>query len=414
MEYTYSELSDMVIDVSRKTIGNLTQKRAIINRAVREVWGEVDIRTSKRRSNLTPALFQDVYEYAKPTDMKALGIIDVMPLIGRAEGWRGEFLLTTPEEFDRCKTMYRNLAAVYDADGIGKLLISAQIRNDSQVTLHDMESLTENGTWDDDGTGATGIATDADQVTEGNRSIEFDIEASQGSGYIENASGMTAADLTDYLDNQIFLWVYIPVTSASELAKLTTITLRFGSASNAYYQRAVTTNNWGTAFKTGWNLLRFDLDSNLTTSGSPDIENIDYLYLSFTVGSGGFAAKASGFRVDQIVARAGEVHDVIYYSKYPWQTSGGTYIENSTADTDLLNADTDEVDLIAKRIDYLLARANKQRDDVNFARDEWQAGVDSYKMKYPSERKLLTTVYHQFDSLGGDMMSGPSFNRADS
>lgn len=404
MEYTYSEVGDMVQDVSRKTLANLTQKRALINRAAREVWAAVDIRTSKRRSNLTPALFQDVYEYAKPTDMKGLGIIDVMPLVGRPAGWPGEFNLTTPEEFDRFKTRMRNLVAVYDADGVGKLLVSAQLRNESQVTIHDMESLTANGTWAADGVGATGIATDADQYTEGNRSISFTVESGQATAYIENATGMTPVDLTDYTDNQLFKWFYCPL-SGSELAKLTTITLRWGSASGAYYQRAITTNNWGTSFKTGWNLLRNDWDSNVTITGSPDIENIDYLRITLTFSSG-LTADASGFRFDQIVARAGEVHDVVYYSKYPWQTSGGTYIENSTADTDLLNADTDEIDLIAARVDYLISRSTKQRDDVKFARQEWLDAVDQYKMKYPSERKLLITTYHQFESLGGDLTGG--------
>lgn len=413
MIYTYSDLKNATLDLSRKTIGSLTQERPFFNRAVREVWSEVDIRTSKRRSTLAPALFQDVYEYAKPTDMKGLGLIDIMPLIGRPSGWRGEFLLTSPEEFDRCKKRYRNLVAIYDADGVGKLLVSAQPQNDFQATLHNMESLTDNGTWDDDGTGAINITTDADYRTEGNRSIKFDVAGSQTTAYIENATGMTPVDLTDYPDNQIFLWVYVPITTASELAKLTTFTLRWGSGSGAYYSRAITTNNWGTAFKTGWNLLRFDWDSNVTTTGSPDIENIDYLRLTLTFSSG-LTGTQTGFRVDQIVARAGEVHDVLYYSKYPWQNTSATYLENSTANTDYLNADTDEIDLIAKRIDYLMARANKQRDDVNFSLAEWKEAKMSYQMRYPSECKQLTNIYHEFESLGGDLMSGVFLSESDS
>ncbi len=413
MIYLYTDLKNAVQDIGRKTLGSLTQERPLINRAVREVWADVDVRTSKRRASLAPALFQDVYEYAKATDMKGLGLIDLMPLLERPEGWRGEFLLTSPEEFDRCKTMYRNLVAIYDADGVGKLLVSAQIKNPTQVTLHDMESLTANGTWDDDGVGATGITTDADQHTEGNRSVKFDVEAAQTSGYIENASGMTAIDLTDYPDNQLFLWVYVPITSATELAKLTTITLRWGSASGAYYQRAVTTNNWGTSFKSGWNLLRFDWDSSTGDTGGPTITAIDYLRITLTFSSG-LAAKASGFRVDQIVARAGEVHEVVYYSKYPWENAAGTRIENSTASTDYLVADTDEIDLIVKRIDYLVARANKQRDDVRDAKKDYDDAVEKYHLKYPSERKPLTTVYHHFDSLGGDLQSGIISSERDS
>lgn len=415
MIYTYSDLKNAVQDMGRKTLSSLTQQRPLFNRAVREVWADVDIRTSKRRASLAPALFQDVYEYAKPTDMKGLGLIDLMPLLGRPDGWRGEFNLTSPEEFDRLKRTHRNMVAIYDADGVGKLLVSAQIKNPTEVTLHDMESLSADGTWTGDGTGVltASLETDADQHTEGNRSIKFNVEASQTAAAIENLSGMTPIDLTDYPDNQIFVWVYIPITSASELAKLTTITLRWGSGSGAYYQRAVTTNNWGTAFKSGWNLLRFDWDSSISTTGSPDIENIDFLRLGFTFSSG-LTSIGSGFRVDQIIARAGEVHEVVYYSKYPWESSAGTRIENSTADTDYLVADTDEIDLISKRLDYLIARANKQRDDVRDAKKDYDDAVVAYHLKYPSERKQLTSEYHHFDSLGGDLQSGLISSERDS
>lgn len=408
-------MKNAVQDIGRKTLGNLAQERPFINRSVREVWSEVDIRTSKRRSNLSPALFQDVYEYAKPTDMKGLGLIDIMPLIGRAQGWRGEFNLTSPEEFDRMKTFYRNMVAIYDADGVGKLLVSAQLKNDSQVTLHDMESVDGNGTWTGDATSVltSTIETDADQRTEGNRSIKFDVAAAGTTPYIENITGMTAIDLTDYTDNQIFVWLYIPLTG-TELSKITSIALRWGSSNALYYLRTITTNNWGVSFKNGWNLLRFDWDSNVSTpGGAPDIENIDYLRLTINL-SGALAGVGSGFRVDQIVARAGEVHDVVYYSKYPWQSSAGTYLENSTASTDYVNADTDEIDLIAKRLDYLVARANKQRDDVQFALKEWSDGKERYHLMYPSERKQLITTYHDFSSLGGGLNTGPTLGRFDS
>ena len=406
MIYTYLDVLKAVEDITHKTATNLAQKRALVNRSAREVWSEADIRTSKRRKTLAPALYRESFEYAKEVDMKALGIIDIMPLVNRSQGWRGEWNLVTPEEFDRNKRVYRNLVAVHDASGVGKLLVSAVV-DDNDATLHNMDSVSDNGTWAVSGA-ANNITADSDEFTEGNRSINFDVDTSGTSAILENASGMTAVDLTEYEDNEIFLWLYVPLTTPSTISS---IALRWGSGSGAYYQRSITTNAWGLAFQQGWNLLRFDWDENITTAGSPDITAIDYLRLAITLGSL-LGSEVTDWRVDQIIARSGQVHDVIYYSKYPWQTSSGTYIENSTADADLLNVDTDEIDLISKKLEYLISRATKQsRFDIELARKDYTEAIEKYQLKYPSEAMTLTQTYHHFSSLGGDLQSGDLVDR---
>lgn len=372
----------------------MKQFLALVNRAAREVGARIDLRSTKRRSQLSPSIFQQVYQYTKPTDMKGLGLIDIMPQVKRSSGHAGEWVLTTPEEFDRMKRVYRLVAAVYDADGVGRLWLSAVV-DDDKLTLHECDSLTGDGTWAVVTGSAHNLTLDNYNYVNGNASLNFDVDTSDIVPSIQNTT-MEAKDLTDFQGQPLFAWVFIP---SGGLSKVSSITLRWGSGTGAYYQRAVTTTNEGLAFQAGWNLLRFDWDTSVTEVGVPDITDITFLRLIITL-SGVLTAEVTDWRLDFVVVRKGVIHDVIYYSKYMWQSSAGTYLENSTASTDLLNADTEEFDLIVARLDYLLAKAQRNQFDIKIAREDYLLAEANYKLNYPSEAKLLTTSYYNLPSLG--------------
>ena len=58
--YTYVNLQEAVQDLAHGNRDNLKKQLPLINRAVREVFSEVDLRSSKRRTALSPALFEEV------------------------------------------------------------------------------------------------------------------------------------------------------------------------------------------------------------------------------------------------------------------------------------------------------------------------------------------------------------------
>lgn len=397
--YQYSDLEAEVNGKIRKRFVNLADGRVTLNRAVRKVLSDIDITSMKRKARLSPNLFERVYDYARPVDMGANSIIDVKRQVNRpnTELWN----LTTYEEFDRYKRTNRTLIAMSDNDFIPMLHLSG-VFNQKDSVIHNLESITGNGTWAASA-GASNLALDNENFINGNASLSFDTDLGSLTAVLENST-MNVVDLSDYENkSSIFLWVYIPATSG-----LTSFTLRWGNDSSNYWSRTVTVNNENTTFYTGWNLLRFDWNGS-TETGSVDPTVIDYARI--TINKTALMAAAVGWRVDYLVARIGDIYDVIYHSKYGWQTSAGVYIENSTTDTDYLNVDTDEFDLFTDKAAEIASQELEDYDAVKVYHDDYEANKKNYQMNNPSERKILENIYYLFGTVEGVNTSNDPFIR---
>jgi len=96
--YTYSNLKTRINAQIKGKIGVLISDRDLINQAAREVVSDIDLRSTRRKSQLSPPLFTDIFEYVCPTDLKDYKIINVEPQTDRK---RAQYVLTTYEEFGR-------------------------------------------------------------------------------------------------------------------------------------------------------------------------------------------------------------------------------------------------------------------------------------------------------------------------
>jgi len=330
--------------------------------------------------------------------MKRMGIIDIQPQInrGRLASWE----LVTAEEFDRYKQdrrydeagdpiditsaewFGRSLVAIDERDFIKKLLLSRPV-DDDETSISSLDAV---GDWAGYGDGEN-LTKDADNYVKGSASINWDINADGGTtAGIYNAS-LDTFDITDYIGTgSIFVWAYI--TSATNL---TNFIIRVGSSASNYYYITITTNNEGASFYAGWNLLRFDF-ANKTETGTVDTDACDYVALYMTKD----AAKVSetDYRFDNLVLKKGKHYWVRYYTKYGWQSSAGTYLENSTADTDYLNVDTDEYDIICEKAAELAERHLKNRAEAGDHRTIYKEMRDNYILENPSEAMVLMQTYH--------------------
>jgi hypothetical protein len=125
----------------------------------------------------------------------------------------------------------------------------------------------------------------------------------------------------------------------------------------------------------------------------------------------GKAAETS-YRFDHLMIKNGAFYNLIYYSKYPWQTAAGVYIDNSTVDTDLLNVDTDEYQMVIEKCVEFCAYEARESGDAQIAVNRlgtplgtqpMRPGlISNYQMAYPSEALLLTTTFHDFATIDGD------------
>ena len=394
--YLYTTLLANVMDSGLYTnVTSTTSIRSIINRGVRKAISDLDIRSTIRKASLSPNLFSNIYQYSAPTDLKGDRLIDIMPQINRSRQSYWELVL--PEEFDRYKeegsnddsdegiiteeNFSRNLVALSNDDMVRKLLLSMEV-DDTGYTI---DPLTSVGSWTGFGDGENLLA-DSDDYVKGNASINWDISDVGGVTAGITNSDINTFDLTDYLSNgSVFVWAYVSSTT-----NLTNYILRLGNDSSNYYSITVTTTNEGTAFEDGWNLLRFDMSSKSET-GSVDDDNCDYCALYMT--KDGAKISETDYRFNNLIIQKGVHFSTVYYSKYPWITNASVRIENSTADTDYIMADTDELELFSEACRIELYRDLKDYDQMKLAQNEYSRLRENYLLRNPSQALLLTYRY---------------------
>jgi hypothetical protein len=370
----------------------------ILNDAISEVVSDIDLKSMKRSSALSPNMFDDIFSYTCPTDLKS--IIDIRPQIkrGRMDDWR----LTTEEEFDRFKEDNRldqwgdpinlsrsqwlgdSIVAISNADFVNKIKISRPVDDDSTV-ISELDSL---GTWVLFGDG-TNVTKDSDYYAKGSACINWDISAAGGTTAGIQNSSLTSFDITPYLSGSVFVWTYITSTTY-----LTNFILRIGSSATVYYTITITTNNEGTAFYAGWNLLRFDFINKVAT-GSPTDTACTYVALYMTKNA--LKISETDYRFDWLVMKKGEHYDVIYYSLYGWQTNAGVWLESATADTDYVNCDSAELKLIEYKCAELGER-HLRSARISEMFQMYELNKKKYQQDNPSEALLLITTYSVTDT----------------
>lgn len=380
--FSYSELLSEVIDSARRVnITNVITARTYLNRAARRVVSDLDLRSCKRKSALDSKLFDDIYTYAAPSDLKA--IIDIIPQVNRADSFK--LVLKTQQDFDIRKTLHNNIVALGTDELVKTILFSGNVK-DSKLVAATLDSLTSEGTWSLYGNASAPVA-DADNFVKGAGSLKFNLTSGGTTAGIQNTT-ISSLDISDYTaEGHIFVWVYIVAT-----ANITNFIIDVGNdLTTNYYSDTVTTQYDGSAFVAGWNLLKFDFNG-ITENGTVTDTAIDSIRLYMTKTSG---KTGDGYRFDHIEFHTGEYHDLLYYSRFPWQSSASAFLEDSTADTDLLNAETDEFQGFIERAKMELFRELRRWDLVKDAEKEYTIWKEDYKTKNPSERLQLTRSYYR-------------------
>lgn len=391
--YTRTQLKTAINNRIHGKIAMVVDQNAAINDVVRQVLGDIDMRSAKRRSSVISNLFTEIYDYNCPSDLKDDKVIDLAPQTpDRSRNF--ELELTTEEEFDRRKSLQGNLICVSDRDFVRKIRFSGDI-SDQTTTISTLDSLTSGGgTWAGFGDG-TNVAVDSYNYIKGPASLKWDINASGGTTAGIVNSTLDEIDITNYyMNGSVFVWVYL-----SSASLITNFVLRLGTTASAYYSMTVTTTNESAAFAVGWNLLRFDFNSKSTT-GSPDVTAIDYcaIYMTKTTGK----VSELDYRFDSIQLKLGKIHYLLYYSKYPWQNTSGTYLENSTDDLDYINCDTEEYNLFIEKGTELMGAMVREKYDSEMAAVTYARNAQRYQVNNPSEAKLSTQTLHDFASIDGD------------
>src|SRR3990167_346802 len=302
--------------------GTLNKVRNIeyaLERAVYNLLANIKPVDSEREAALASLIYDDIYNYPLPSDFGWM--IDLRPQETRQNSEIASRRYAEP--FDRKKGLTDKQYSIEGREGTKFVRINWQGR--SPILIDGADSLTANGTWAVVAT-ASGLRLQTLYKISGNSSVEFDLAATgDGVSFIKT----TAIDLTD--EDEVadeFWWVHIPTAAA--LANFNSATGRWGNdLTTAYWDSvAQTAQADGSAFKVGWNLIKFPW-STAAETGTVDPAEIDSFRIIFSID-----AAISNIRVDSAVFAVGRNFDLKYYSAYAFKNTSGTYLIRPASDDD--------------------------------------------------------------------------------
>jgi hypothetical protein len=382
--YTIEDLkNDVVNHLHGTTLNKVPGIYALIYEAGRNLLNSIDPFETKRTTNITNALFDQVYSYAVPTDLKGAKIVDIRPQEGMEISDEMSRWFNT--EFAQYKERANGIFAVQNNSGVRTIQISKDLTGG--VTLHTMDSVSDNGTWINSGNAGTPTADTINKLS-GNASIRFSISAIGSNAALTNSS-LASVDLSS-MENEgsIFMWVFLSAPDA-----VNNISLYWGTDSSNYWSQTVTQTHDGFDFVVGWNLVRFDM-SGANETGSPDIADIGYLNVNINFDG----TEIPTVRLDNIVARPPQIFEIEYYSKYLFTNSSGDWIEKPSADTDSINLDTDSYNVLLYELMVLVGQVIQSEDskfDTQFFIDKKDEAWKSYRKNHKSEEKKSSSTYYR-------------------
>ncbi len=389
MAYDITKLkSDLTGMLHGTTTNQITGLNNLIDRAARQLLMDVDPQETKRVIPLASQVFDNVFDYPCPVDLKGNAVFDLSPQVNRTP--QDVFMQNYSQEFDIAKSnIYTNQPRinVNFNTSVKTLRIDATTLPAASI-LNPVSAVVGDGTWVV-GTNATNIQTDNVVYVYGGGSVSFNLSAG-ATGYIENTTSQ-AVDIESMLSQgYLFMWVYLPVA-----ANFTSVNLRWGSSSSAYYNLTVTQTQQQTAFQNGWNLLAFPWVS-ATTVGSPDPSAIDYLRVTFAYNG----TAQTAVRVNYIASVMGFIYNLSYYSKYLFRdVTTGVYQETVTDDSNLINLDTETFNLLTYLVAYYAAQQQQGLSglfyDANFFLTQYKTNLARYTNLYKSEKQLPQSTYYE-------------------
>lgn len=391
--YSISDVgNELAGQLHGSTLNQIQDLYGAFNRAARRILGDIDPQETKIVKQFGK-LYDGVFDYSLDTDVKGNKIIDLFPQANR--NLRDNFQQVYNKDFD----LWKNLTLVPDftpryAGGFRTIRINATNLN-TGISVNDANGYNTNGTWTA-GSHVSSVATNTQYTTDGGSgSVSFSIaQTGIASTAIITNSTMASVNLSDHYNNgDEFFNVYFPNASG-----ITSITYRFGSdttgTTNYYDSGAITTDQMGNAFVNGWNFLKIPW-SSFAITGTPD--NTAIAYIKITIAYNG--TLQTQVLLNQFWSRLGVIFNYEYYSKYLFRdATTGVFKEKVTADSDVVNLDTDGMNLYTFAILGEVVQQQQGLDalffDANQAETRYQAELISYRSKYRSEISKPHTAYY--------------------
>ncbi len=399
-----ADLASILHGTNTNQINNIN---GLFNRAARQLLLDLDPQELIRFMPLTTPIYNQVYDYAVPTDLKGNKVIDILP-IGTRNGSSGSnsqeiYSQSYNQAFETAKYLTNSPILTVQFNSGVKTVRLASPQLPTPTLLNSASDITANGTWSTFGD-ASNLRVDFQNFVGFGGSLMFDLAAAGSSGGIENST-MNQVNLSQYLlQLNTFLYTYLPTASAN-----TSINLRLGSSTSDYYSLSTSATQENTVFQTGWNLLNYPWGS-MAVTGSPDATKINYIRVTWNYDG----TAQAGVRLNDIFSVLGLAFQMEYYSKFMFRNAGGTWIEAVTATdgSDLINLDVESYNIYLNQVAYLAVQQLQGVDalffDANYFLQLYQEGLKRYKSMYKSQVQLPQSTYYPLPNPQSDYWVGRS------
>lgn len=385
--YTIAKLqADLAGILHGTTINQITNIFGIYNRAASRFLLECDPNESIRIIPFPSVIYNLVYDYPAPVDLKGNKVLDIQPQIDRTsiDLWTQSYI----QAFDIAKTTsLQNGFDVSWNSGLKTLRVNAPFLP-VPILINDCTSIDNNGTWTTGGD-ATNLTVNNTSFFATPASLQFDLTGSTGIGYLENST-INAIDLSMWINQAVeFLYTSLPTGT-----QFNSIGLRFGSSPTDYYEQTATETQQLTAFQNGWNLIEEPWLGS-TVVGTPDPTSITYCRVTYNYDMG---HPQTGVLLNNITSNLGRILNLVYYSKYMFSDSTGAYKPSVTSINDFINLDTDAYAIFFNLVAYLVVQQQQGIDaafyDGNFFLQAYTEGLARYKQQYPSQQQKAQSTYY--------------------
>lgn len=371
MSYSITQANaDLTAVLHGTTLNKVQGLNNLHNRTARQLLLDIDPIETERKALTTTPIFNQIWDYSCPADLKGNRLIDISPQYQRDAGQTVNG--TYQQNFDIDKNLaYTPSEFTFQYNNAVKTIRINDQSLPVGTVLDSCESITG---WAASGT-ASNIRIDNVNYAVGSGSIKFDMTAGTGVLSITETAQLDMSAM--YNQSSLFYYLYLP-------AAATSTTLRFGSDSSNYYQITNTVAYDGTALAVGWNLIGGTWLS-ATVVGSPVKTAIDYVYVSVTA-----ATSLTGVAIDNIISDMGLYRTLKYYSKYLFRNATtGAFQETVLDNSDLINLDTDSYNLYFNLLAFYAMQQVQGLDatffDSNFFGQEYLKGKQRYTSLMKSE-----------------------------
>lgn len=362
------------------TINQLQNPYGVFNRAARRVLTDVDPWETKMNIEMGQ-VFDSVFDYSCPIDLKGNKIIDIAPQVIRNS--LDNFGQKYNKTFDIIKSHNRApMFSLISNGGVRTLRVSAsELVTGTPVNY--LQQIVGNGTVVVGGNASNLLNDYIYRTINTASSISFNLNATGvagSTGYFEDST-MNSVDLTTHLNQATeFLYLWFPKATS-----ITSVELRWGSDSNNYWKQTATVQYTGNAFQNGWNLISFPW-STATQVGSPIVTTIKYMRCTLTYDG----TLQTAIRANDYESRLGVILMLEYYSKYLFRNAATNAMQETVLlDSDIVQLDTDAYDLFLMAAGAEATQQMQGLDalffDSNHFEQRYQSSLAAYRSKYKSE-----------------------------